>query len=68
MRMTKRLKRTLTRSRILPMKRDIHKLSEWVEKTVRAGVADERALRDLKLSQKAVTPLERPTAEASKAS
>jgi hypothetical protein len=50
------------------MKRDIHKLSEWVEKTVRAGVADERALRDLKLSQKAVIALERSTVETSKAS
>jgi hypothetical protein len=50
------------------MKRDIHKFSEWVEKTVRAGVADERTLRELKLSQKALIPFERPNAETAKAS
>jgi hypothetical protein len=50
------------------MKRDIHKLSEWVEKTVRAGVADERALRELKLAQKTVAPFERSTEEPAKAS
>jgi len=33
------------------MKRDIHKFSKWLEKTVRAGLADEKALRELKVTQ-----------------
>ncbi len=37
------------------MKRDIHKFSAWLEKTVRAGIADERTLRELKLAQKPVS-------------
>jgi len=35
------------------MKRDIHKFSKWLEKTVRAGLADEKALRELKVAQSA---------------
>jgi len=30
------------------MKRDIRKFSEWLEKTMRAGLADEKALQELK--------------------
>jgi hypothetical protein len=37
------------------MERDIHKLAEWLEKTLAEGIADERALRELKEAQK-LTP------------
>jgi hypothetical protein len=34
------------------MKRDIHKLSAWLEQTVQAGIADEQKLVEWKLTQK----------------
>jgi hypothetical protein len=51
------------------MKRDIHKFSEWLEKTVRAGIADERALRELKVAQKgSLKPTDRVQGDHAKAS
>ncbi len=48
------------------MKRDIHKFSKWLEETLRVGVADEQALRTMKLAQKTESSAPQPSNASAK--